>query len=333
MVLAVSVHGLSKKYGDFLALNRINLEVEEGKLFALVGPNGAGKTTLMRIITTQIRSNSGEAYVLGKNVTTQGNEVRQLVAYVPQEMSVWTDITGYENLLIYAKIYGLPESRRKKEIDDALAMMDLEEVANRLVSTYSGGMIRKLEIASAMMLEPKILFLDEPTIGLDPAARKAVWEKLQTLNQESGISIFFTTHYMDEADNYADTVGIISQGRIVKTGSPEMLKHSVSKECITLELCSAPTSELITQIKSINNVTRIRASDNFLEIFVPDAEHMLESVMILVLKTKQKVKSISVSKPSLYDVFLRYAKTGTSSSEKQGRMDELKKTRKRIMRA
>ena len=330
---AVSVIGLSKKYGSFLALDGVNLTVEEGQLFALVGPNGAGKTTLMRILTTQIGSNGGEAHVFGKNVATQGNEVRQFIGYVPQEMSVWTDITGYENLLIYSKIYGLPKGTREKTIGEALSVMDLNGVANRMVNTYSGGMIRKLEIASAIMLKPKILFLDEPTIGLDPAARQAVWEKLRKLNRESGTSVFFTTHYMDEAESYADTVGIISSGKVVKTGSPEALKRSVGNEHVTLELSKALSPESLKRIRAIEGVAQVKANGNSLDISVPDAEHRLNSIMAVVLKTKNPVKSVSVSKPTLYDVFLKYAGTDTSSGKRRGRMDELKKTRKRIIGA
>ncbi|MCX6801567.1 MAG: ATP-binding cassette domain-containing protein, partial [Candidatus Diapherotrites archaeon] len=181
---AVSISNLSKKYGNFLALDRVNLEVEEGRFFALVGPNGAGKTTLLRVLTTQLEPNGGEAYVLGKNIATQESEVKKVVGYVPQEMSVWTDITGYENLLIYSKIYGLESKSRESRIEAALDLMDLKEVAGKMVNTYSGGMMRKLEIASAIMLDPKILFLDEPTIGLDPAARNAVWERLKKINLE-----------------------------------------------------------------------------------------------------------------------------------------------------
>lgn len=185
MDFAISVHNVSKKYGTLLALDKVNLKVEEGKLFALLGPNGAGKTTLLRILTTQFEPTSGEAFVLGRNVVTQGEELRELISYVPQEMSVWTDISGYENLLIYSKIYGLSAEERKNAIRDSLQLMDLTEAANRLVSTFSGGMIRKLELACAVMIKPKILFLDEPTIGLDPATRKTIWEKLKALNRRA----------------------------------------------------------------------------------------------------------------------------------------------------
>ena len=232
---SVEVKNLSKKYASVPALRNVSLSVEEGKLFALLGPNGAGKTTLMRILTTQIDPTSGQALVFGKDVATQSGEVRGMVSYVPQEMSVWTDITAYENLLIYAKIYGIPGNEREDAIHSALHTMDLQHVADRMVNTYSGGMVRKLEIASAIMVEPKIVFLDEPTIGLDPSARKTVWEKLRWLNRKRGTSVFFCTHYMDEADLYADEIGLISKGRLTKVGTAEGLKSSVSNETIAIE--------------------------------------------------------------------------------------------------
>jgi ABC-2 type transport system ATP-binding protein len=178
MDFAVEVDDLVKVYdGKVRALDGVNLKVKPGVAFALLGPNGAGKTTLIRILTTQLKPTSGEAHVFGLNVARDASKVRKLISYVPQEMSVWTDLTGYENLLIYAKIFGVPRLEREKVINEVLEAMDLTHVKDDLVRTYSGGMIRRLEIACAMLIKPRIMFLDEPTIGLDPAARKIVWEK------------------------------------------------------------------------------------------------------------------------------------------------------------
>jgi len=176
---AVQVNNLVKvDDGKAKALEGVDLNVKPGVAFALLGPNGAGKTTLIRILTTQLKPTVGEAYVFGLNVVQDGGKVRKLVSYVPQEMSVWTDISGYENLLIYGKIFGVPRLEREKVIDGVLESMGLKDVKNDLVKTYSGGMIRRLEIACTMLIKPKIMFLDEPTIGLDPAARRVVWERL-----------------------------------------------------------------------------------------------------------------------------------------------------------
>jgi ABC-2 type transport system ATP-binding protein len=264
MDFAVKVKNLVKVYdGKVRALDGVDLNVNPGEAFALLGPNGAGKTTLIRILTTQLKPTAGEAYVFGLNVVHDGGKVRKLVSYVPQEMSVWTDISGYENLLIYAKIFGVPKLEREKVIDEALENMGLTHVKNDLVKTYSGGMIRRLEIACAMLIKPKIMFLDEPTIGLDPAARKVVWERLNVFKKEYGVTIFFNTHYMDEADLYADEIAIINQGKIVTRGKSEELKHSLGGEIIefTLEK-TAHKPDLVQNIQKLNLVKGVFEDGN-----------------------------------------------------------------------
>ena len=225
MELAVDVKGLVKIYnGKVKALDGVDLKVEAGKVFALLGPNGAGKTTLMRILTTQLKPTSGEACVFGLDVVRRDSDVRRILGYIPQEMSVWSDITGFENLLIYAKIYGVPSDERKKTIWEALEIMGLDTVANNVVKTYSGGMIRRLEIACTLLIGPKILFLDEPTIGLDPQTRQYIWDYILDLAQKESITVFLTTHYMDEAE-ICQRVGIIDYGKIVDLDTPGILKN------------------------------------------------------------------------------------------------------------
>jgi ABC-2 type transport system ATP-binding protein len=329
--LAVDVTKLSKKYGTVLALDRVNLKVEEGKLFALLGPNGAGKTTLLRILTTQFEPTSGEAFVLGKNVVSQSEELRELISYVPQEMSVWTDISGYENLLIYSKIYGLPAEERKNSIRDSLQLMDLFDVANRLVSTYSGGMIRKLELACAIMIKPKILFLDEPTIGLDPATRKTIWEKLKSLNRESGTNVFFSTHYMDEAELYADEIGIINNGKLIKVASPDDLKRSVSSDLVTVESDSKIGRSAAAHLKKLKDITCVEAKGNMVEISAKSSEESLGAIVKSLLSDGIVIKRIATHKPTIDDAFLRYAGTRESARE-TGQLAELKRVRERIRR-
>jgi ABC-2 type transport system ATP-binding protein len=330
MNFAVRVQNLSKKYGDFFALKSINLNVEEGRLFAILGPNGAGKTTLMRILTTQIEPTAGEAFVLEKNVVGQGKEVRELANYVPQEMSVWTDISGYENLLIYAKIYGLPKETRKKAIEESLELMDLTDVANNLVSTYSGGMIRKLELACAVMIKPKILFLDEPTIGLDPATRRTIWEKLKALNRESGINVFFSTHYMDEAEMYADEIGILDRGKLVKVASPDELKHSLKDNRIEIEY-SKLSNAAISNLRNLKDVEKVEVEENVLRISVAGKASSLNAIMKSLLADKVSIKRISMHEPSIDDVFLKYV-GAKESSKLQSRLANLKEVRDRIRR-
>jgi len=322
MDFAVQVNGLVKVYdGKVRALDGVDLNVNPGEAFALLGPNGAGKTTLIRILTTQLKPTAGEAYVFGLNVVHEGGKVRKLVSYVPQEMSVWTDISGYENLLIYAKIFGVQHLEREKIIGEVLENMGLTHVKNDLVRTYSGGMIRRLEIACAMLIKPQIMFLDEPTIGLDPAARKVVWERLNVFKKEYGVTIFFNTHYMDEADLYADDIAIINQGKIVTRGTSEELKHSLGGEIITftIEKEAALKDKLVPEIRKLNFVKDVFEDGN-LSVFVDDAEVALPYIMSALKSRGVSIRKVSITKPTLDDVFLKYV--GTRLEEK-GRISDV----------
>jgi len=332
MEIAVDVRGLVKDYdGNVRALDNVDLEVEEGKVFALLGPNGAGKTTLMRILTTQLKPTSGEAYVFGKNVDSEGDKVRRFVSYVPQEMSVWTDISGYENLLIYSKIYGIHHSERNKIITDALEKMGLSQVSGNLARTYSGGMIRRLEIASVIMIKPRILFLDEPTIGLDPSARKVVWEELTSIRKEYGSTIFFNTHYMDEADNYSDEIAIINMGKIVKLGTAEELKRSVGGEVILFSIgMNGNQGDVFMKIKEMTFVKDAILNEQELSVVVDDAETALPEIMEALRTNGVSVKKVSITTPTLDDVFLKYA--GTRLEAVGGRIGEVRQMRQMIKR-
>jgi len=329
MVFAVQVDGLVKIYdGKVRALDGVDLTVDQGISFAVLGPNGAGKTTLMRILTTQLRPTAGKAYVFGLDVVREESKVRRLISYVPQEISVWTDISGYENLLIYAKIFGVPSHEREKIIDEALENMGLSEVKNELVRTYSGGMIRRLEIACAVLIKPKIMFLDEPTIGLDPAARKAVWERLRIFKEEYGVTIFFNTHYMDEADMYADEIAIINQGKIVTRGTSKELKQSVGGEVITFTLRNGfYNPEIIQEIKKLENVREFFIDGSNLTVIAEEAEAALPNIMILLKNMDVPVDKVSIAKPTLDDVFLKYA---GSRFEDKGRISSVAQVREMI---
>jgi ABC-2 type transport system ATP-binding protein len=330
MEFAVDVRGLTKVYeGKVKALDGVDLQVEAGRVFALLGPNGAGKTTLVRILTTQLRPTSGEAQVFGLDVVRENAQVRRLVGYVPQEMSVWTDISGYENLLIYAKIYRLPSSTRREIIQDALKKMGLSEVADDLVKTYSGGMIRRLETACTMLIKPKILFLDEPTIGLDPSARKAVWEQLTSFKKEYGVTVFFCTHYMDEADLYSDEIAIINDGKIAKRGTAEELKRSVGGEVILLNLNDRVNEDCLDKVRGLSLVSDVIANDSELSVLVKDAETVLPDVMEVLRVGCVNVNKISITKPTLDDVFLKYAGTRLEAG---GRISEVRQVRRMIRR-
>lgn len=331
MEIAVDVRKLVKVYqGTTRALDGVDLKVEAGRVFALLGPNGAGKTTLIRILTTQLKPTSGEAYVFGLDVTREGSKVRRLISYVPQEMSVWTDVSGYENLLVYAKIFGVPSERRKKIINEALESMGLDQVSNNLVSTYSGGMIRRLEIACAMLIKPKIMFLDEPTIGLDPSAKKVVWERLTMFKKDYGVTVFFNTHYMDEADLYSDEIAIIDRGKIVKLGTADELKHSIGGEMLLFSLGNGGISEnVLSKVKKLESVKEVIVSSSELSVSVDDAETALPSVMDVLRSEGVLTGKISIDKPTLDDVFLKYA---GSRLEASGRIGEVTSVRRMIKR-
>ncbi len=309
MVLAIETRQLTKIYnGKTKALDGVDLAVSPAEVFAFLGPNGSGKTTLMRILTTQFRPTSGEAYSFGLDVVRSGAKVRRLIGYVPQETSVWTDISGFENLLIYSKIYGVPSDKRKKGIQDALQSMGIEEMAHNLVKTYSGGMVRRLEIACALLVKPKILFLDEPTIGLDPSARKAVWERLTSFKKEYGTTVFFNTHYMDEADLYSDEIAIINKGKIVKSGTASELKQSLMSEIIQFYFNINYIDEKI--LRTIRDLTFVRDAilhDSHLDVVVDDTETALPLIIDILRCEGISFKKISTGRPTLDDVFLKYA--------------------------
>jgi ABC-2 type transport system ATP-binding protein len=227
--LILETQSLTKRFGDLIAVNDFAISIEAGEIFGLVGPNGAGKTTVIKMLTTLLPPTEGAAAVDGHNIRREAGEVRRVIGYVPQLLSADGALTGYENLLIFSKLYDVPRKERDKRIREVLNFMGLSDFSAKLVRTYSGGMIRRLEIAQAMLHRPKVLFLDEPTIGLDPVARKAVWEHIQQLRADYGTTIFLTTHYMDEADQLCTRVAIMHLGKIAAIGSPSELKASVGE--------------------------------------------------------------------------------------------------------
>lgn len=226
---------LTRRFDKFTAVDSLNISVTAGEVFGLLGPNGAGKSTVIKMLTTLLPVSSGKAYLAGYDVTRQPESVRRVIGYVPQALSADGSLTGYENLLIFSKLYDIPSRRRKQQIAEVLEFMGLEDAAHRLVGTYSGGMIRKLEIAQAILHQPQILFLDEPTVGLDPVARSQVWQLMEQLRIEYGTTIFLTTHFLEEADSLCNRVVIMNQGREIITGSPADLKAAIAKPDATLD--------------------------------------------------------------------------------------------------
>jgi ABC-2 type transport system ATP-binding protein len=231
----IETKALTRSFGELIAVDAMTISVEPGETFGLLGPNGAGKTTAIKMLITLLPPTSGDASVAGYSILRRASEVRRMIGYVPQMLSTEGTLTGYENLLIFARLYDIPRRERKTRIGNALKFMGLEEDAGRLVRTYSGGMVRRLEIAQSILHRPPVLFLDEPTVGLDPLARKAVWEHIERLRNEYGTTIFMTTHLMEEADSMCDRVAIMHRGKVVVIGEPDDLKASIGREGATLE--------------------------------------------------------------------------------------------------
>ncbi|HTO74340.1 MAG TPA: ATP-binding cassette domain-containing protein [Gemmatimonadales bacterium] len=235
MNIVVETEALTRRFDERVAVDTLNLVIEAGEIFALLGPNGAGKSTTLKMLTTLLPPTSGSARVAGFDIVRQAGRVRRAIGYVPQLISADGMLTGRENLLIAAKLYDVPRPERESRIRDALDFMDLGEYAGRLVNQYSGGMIRRLEIAQSMLHQPRVLFLDEPTGGLDPIARNAVWERLLELRDRFGTTVIFTTHLMDEADDFATRLAIMHRGRVVADGTPAALKSGIGVPEATLD--------------------------------------------------------------------------------------------------
>ncbi len=227
---AIKTDELTRKFGDMIAVDALNLRISSGKIFGLLGPNGAGKSTTIKMLTTLLEPTSGSATVAGFDIVREPARVRRHIGYVPQLLSADGGLTGVENLMLSAKLYGMPRTERKGRIDEALDFMGLAESGKRLVKTYSGGMIRRLELAQAMLHRPTVMFLDEPTIGLDPVARHAVWDRLEDLQQDSKMTVLITTHDMDEADELCDELAILHQGKVAAVGEPDALKATVGPD-------------------------------------------------------------------------------------------------------
>jgi ABC-2 type transport system ATP-binding protein len=231
----VETHKLARRFGSFTAVEGLDLNIESGDIFSLLGPNGAGKSTVIKMLTTLLPPTSGDAHINGLSIKTQPNEVRKIIGYVPQLLSADGSLTGYENLLLFAKLYDIPTKEAKKRVEEEIAFMGLEDAAHKLVKTYSGGMIRRLEIAQSILHRPKILFLDEPTVGLDPIGVKMVWEHILELKTKFNITILLTTHIMEEVDRLSNKVAFLSRGKLVAQGSPAELKKSIDQPEATLE--------------------------------------------------------------------------------------------------
>jgi ABC-2 type transport system ATP-binding protein len=302
----IEVKNLTKKYDNLIALNNINLEIAENEVFGLLGPNGAGKTTLIHILSTLLKPTSGKATVNGYDISNEQQRVRSSIGVVFQAPSSDDTLTGYENLKIHSLLYGLPRRIREKRINEVLTLVGLAERRNDQVKKYSGGMRRRLEIARGLLHKPGVIFLDEPTLGLDPRSRESMWEYIKNLVIEENVTIVLTTHYMEEADALCDRIGFINNGKIIACDTPSKLKNNIGGDIIKVRFSMSLEENNLKQIlrnQSFDFIRKIEKKDDTFLIHVQDANRN----MPILLKYLDNIESIEYTKPTLNDVFLQIA--------------------------
>jgi ABC-2 type transport system ATP-binding protein len=302
----IEVDGLTKRFGDFVAVDHVSFRVEQGEIFGLLGPNGAGKTTLIRMLTTLTPPTEGSAQVAGHDVRTDADGVRNSIGVIPQALTSDPDLTAEENVLIHAKLYGVPSGQRADLIRNLLEAVDLTRFAKSLVGTFSGGMRRRLEIARGLVHSPKILFLDEPTTGLDPVSRTNVWEMIQKIQGQSSLTILLTTHYMDEADKLCDRIAIVDHGKMAALDTPTKLKDSVEgNDVVEAEFSGAPP-DWREALAALPQVAGITEHDGVTHISSHSGPETLGPLMDLARKRGVTVRRVTVKSTTLDDVFLHY---------------------------
>jgi ABC-2 type transport system ATP-binding protein len=302
----IEVENLTKRFGDFVAVDAVNFSVAHGEVFGLLGPNGAGKSTLIRMLTTLVPPTSGTARVNGFDVVRAANDVRQSIGVIPQAMTTDLDLSAVENMSFFAKLYGIPRERRLRTIPQLLKEVDLEKWADTPVKMFSGGMRRRLEIARGLVHEPKIFFLDEPTTGLDPVSRVAVWEMLMRLKRERDLTILITTHYMDEADKLCDRIAIVDHGKLVALDSPLKLKASIpGKNILEVSFSGAPQNWM-EKLKALPDVAEVKAEDNIFKISSNNGPRTTVELLEAARNAGATVNSLSVQSTTLDDVFVHY---------------------------
>ncbi len=329
----ISTKGLTKRFGSLTAVDHIDLRIEEGEIFGFLGPNGAGKTTTINMLTTLLKPDEGVAIVAGYDVTKQPNKVRENIGIIFQDMTVDRNLTAYENLYIHAKIYGIKPSYIKQRIKEVLEFVELTQWEHVILKNFSGGMIRRLEIARGLMHLPNILFMDEPTLGLDPQTRAHIWEYIEKLRREAKITIFLTTHYMDEAERLCDRVAIIDHGKIIALGTPEELIESIGGEVVTVKTEKPHEAKRLVELLNTNGAVidsqLVRGS--ILKLTVKNASKTLPEIFDAAYTNNIRIAQISYSKPTLEDVFLKL--TGrTLRDETWSSIDHMRNIMMRRMR-
>ena len=304
---SVETKSLTKSFGDVTAVDDVSFSVEKGEIFGFLGPNGAGKSTTIMILTTLLKPTSGQALIAGNNVMTDPKKVRENIGYVQQETTVDEYLTGRENLILQAKLNHIPKNEIDSRIDEVLDLIELSDKQNESVVTYSGGMRKRLDIAGGLLHRPKVLFLDEPTVGLDIQTRRKIWEYIKRIHDEFEMTIFLTTHYMEEADQLCDRIGIIDGGKIQVIDSPENMKNAMGNEVISIIIEENDSRDsFLTELKNIESVNKINEDGSKLTLFVSNGTEVIPKVFQISSDIGIKIISISLTQPTLDDVFISY---------------------------
>jgi ABC-2 type transport system ATP-binding protein len=295
---AIETYDLTKQFENLTAVDRLNVKIKQGEIFGLLGPNGAGKTTAISMLCTILRPTGGTATVNGYDILEEPDDVRKSIGIVFQQPSVDDILTGRENLRLHAMWYGVPKRMRDERIDEVLELVGLKPREHSLVKTYSGGMRRRLELARGLLHLPKVLFLDEPTLGLDPQTREYIWEYIEDLSEKREMTIMLTTHYMEEADRLCDRIAIIDQGKIIVMDMPERLKQTVGGDIVCLKTGNTE----IERFKKLDSISKIEVKDDYIVLTVRNASENLQAI----LDVAGKIESVEIRPASLNDVFLSY---------------------------
>lgn len=326
----VKVENLSKNFGQLKAVDGVSFEIKEGEIFGFLGPNGAGKSTTINVLTTLLTPSGGKAEVAGLDIHKHPNEVRRNVGVVPQEYTADEDLTGFQNIILCADLYGIPRSNSKPHARELLKLVELDEAANRKVTTYSGGMRRRLELACGLINYPKLLFLDEPTLGLDVQTRAAVWKYIRMLKEEYHMTLFLTTHYLEEADSLCDRIAIIDHGHIIRIGTPEELKASIGGDVIVIGVAESGP-DISSDIAKINLVKDVKKNGNEYRIKSEIGEEASIQIIDMVRSKGLHVTKISLTKPTLDEAYLEF--TGRTLREEESNRMQMMSQRMTMSRA
>ncbi|MCX8187886.1 MAG: ATP-binding cassette domain-containing protein [Nitrososphaeria archaeon] len=326
----IRAEGLTRVFNrNLVAVDHVTFSVYDGEIFGFLGPNGAGKTTTIKMLITALKPTEGTASVMGYDVVKQAGEVRKVIGVVPQEYTADEDLTGYENIMLCADLYGIPREVAKKRSLELLDLVDLTDFKNKRVEDYSGGMRRRLELACGLINRPRVLFLDEPTLGLDVQTRAAIWEYIRRLKQEYGMTIFMTTHYLEEADALCDRISIIDHGKIIVTGSPNELKDSLGGDVITITI--EENDDVSGIIQSVENVKEVRKENETYRVKVKNGEETAPLIIEALRGRGYTVTKLSLTEPTLDEVYLEY--TGRALRDTEGSRMEIMAQRLHLRRA